>query len=180
MSLRYIILGFLNIEPMTGYDMKKYMDDSTQTFWHAALSQIYPTLKKLEAEGLAEVEVVPQKGKPDKKIYSITEAGRQALIAWLSEPLDAVPPVKSPMLLKLFFLAALDKEDILSQLRCQLEIQRARLKRAQQGVPQYAAQAPELARQLVIWNLISQFGEQQTQTTIQWFEKAIRVVEEKL
>jgi PadR family transcriptional regulator AphA len=181
MSLPYVILGFLNVEPMTGYALKKYMDDSTQTFWHAKLSQIYPTLKQLEAKGLVKVEVVPQEGKPDKKIYSITKTGRRALIAWLNEPLDMMPTIKNPVLLKLFFSGVLDKEDILSQLRCQLEIQRARLKHAQQTrIPQYAAQNPELARQVVIWDLISQLGEQQMQTSIQWFEKAILVVEEKV
>jgi PadR family transcriptional regulator AphA len=182
MSLLYTILGFLNIEPMTGYDLKKNLDSSTQFFWHAKLSQIYPTLKKLEAKGLAEVEVVPQEGKPDKKVYSITEAGRQALIAWLNEPLDERNPIKSAVFLRLFFLGILDKEDILSQLRCQLEAQRARLKRVQQAevVIQEAAQNPELVQQVVIWDLLNQLGELQMQTTVQWFEKAILVVEQKL
>jgi len=180
MSLPCVILGLLNIEPMTGYDLKKNMDNSTQLFWHAELSQIYPTLKQLEAKGLVKVEVVPQKGKPNKKIYSITKTGRRALIAWLNEPLDVMPTIKNPVLLRLFFSGVLDKEDILSQLRCQLEIQRARLKHAQQTrIPQYAVQTPGQAQQVVIQNLISQLGEQQMQTSIQWFEEAILVVEGK-
>ena len=182
MSLAYTLLGFLNIEPMTGYDLKKNLDGSTQFFWHASLSQIYPTLKKLEAEGLTEVEVVPQEGKPDKKVYSITKAGRQALIAWLNEPLDERNPIKSAVFLRLFFLGILDKEDILSQLHCQLEAQRARLKRLQQAKvsTQETAQNPELARQAVIWKLMNQLGVLQMQTTVQWFEKAITIVEETL
>ena len=182
MSLPYVILGFLNIGPMTGYDLKKSIDNSTQFFWHAELSQIYPTLKQLETKGLTKAKVVPQKGKPDKKIYSITKTGRQALIAWLNEPLDERNPIKSAVFLRLFFLGVLDKEDILSQLRCQLEAQRARLRRTQQAeiTIHEAAQRPGLAQQAPIWDLTHQLGELQMQTTPQWFEKAILVVEEKL
>ena len=182
MSLPYVILGFLNIGPMTGYDLKKSIDNSTQFFWHAELSQIYPTLKQLETKGLAKAKVVPQKGKPDKKVYSITKTGRQALIAWLNEPLDERNPIKSAVALRLFFLGILDKEDILSQLRCQLEAQRARLKRVQQAeiTIQETAQTPGLVQQALIWDLVHQWGKLQMQTTIQWFEKAIQVVEEKL
>ena len=110
MSLPYTILGFLSLEPMTGYDLKKMMDNSTQLFWHAELSQIYPVLKQLEVKGLVKADAVPQGGKPDKKRYSITPNGRQCLIVWLNEPLDETPPTKSPVLLKMFFLGILDKE----------------------------------------------------------------------
>jgi PadR family transcriptional regulator AphA len=168
---------------MTGYDLKKYMDNSTQFFWHAKLSQIYPTLKQLEAKGLVGAKAVPQTGKPDKKIYSITKAGQGALIAWLSEPLDETPPTKSPVLLKLFFLGVLDKEDILSQMRCQLEAQRSRLKRFQQETSQYIQEAKQmagLAQPGVLWELIRSYGELQTQTSIEWLEKAIQVVEQKM
>ncbi len=183
MSLPHTILGFLSLEPMTGYDLKKLMDNSTQFFWHAQLSQIYPTLKQLERQGLVQAETMPQVGKPDKKIFTITKAGRAALAAWLSEPLDQTPPTKSPVLLKLFFLGALDKADILAQMRCQLEAQRARLKRYQLETSRYIRQARRSAgftQQAVLWELIRQYGALQTQTSIQWLEQALRVVEKKL
>lgn len=182
MSLPYVILGFLNVEPATGYDLKMNMDHSTQLFWHAKLSQIYPTLKQLETKGLVKAKVVPQKGKPNKKIYSITKAGRQALITWLNEPLDERNPIKSSVFLRLFFLGVLDKEDILSQLRCQLEAQRARLKRTQQAeiIIQEAGQTPGLEQQALMWDLLHQLGKLQMQTSVQWFEKAILVVEKRL
>jgi PadR family transcriptional regulator AphA len=183
MSLSRTILGFLSLGSMTGYDLKKYMDNSTQFFWHAELSQIYPTLKQLETKGLVKAEVVPQDGKPDKKVYSITKTGRAALIEWLSEPLEETPPTKSPVLLKLFFIEALGKKDILSQMRRQLEAQRARLKRYQEETRQNikeVVQASGMLRRRVLWELIRQYGELQTQTSIQWLENAIRVVEKKL
>lgn len=183
MSLSHTVLGFLSLGSMTGYDLKKYMDNSTQFFWHAELSQIYPTLKQLESNGLIKAEVIPQDGKPDKKVYSITKTGRAELINWLSEPLDETPPTKSPVLLKLFFLETLDKKDILSQMRRQLEAQRSRLKRYQQETRkniQEAVQASGMAQRRVLWELVRQYGELQTQTSIRWLENAIRVVEKKL
>ncbi len=183
MSLSHTVLGFLSLGSMTGYDLKKYMDNSTQFFWHAELSQIYPTLKQLEAKGWIKAEVVPQDGKPDKKVYSITKAGRAALIGWLSEPLDETPPTKSPVLLKLFFLEALDKKDILLQMRRQLEAQQARLKHYQQETRksiQEAARDAGLSQRGVLWELVRQYGELQTQASIHWLENAIRVVEKKL
>lgn len=168
---------------MTGYDLKKRIDSSTQFFWHAELSQIYPTLKQLEKSGLVSAEIIPQEGKPDKKVYAITEAGRKVLISWLSEPLDETPAVKSPMLLKMFFMESLEKTQVQAQISCQLEAQRARLTRLKYETRQKieeSTRSNEGATQNVLWELLWQYGELQTKTSIEWLENALRVVEEKL
>ncbi len=108
MSLRYALLGFLGLDSMTGYELKQNLDRSTQQFWHAGLNQIYPTLKKLEYEKLVTAEIQPQDGKPDKRTYSITPAGRELLQDWLSEPLTRLPPSKNVALLKIFFSGSLE------------------------------------------------------------------------
>ncbi len=180
MSLMYTLLGVLNWHPMTGYELKKHMDNSTQFFWHAELSQIYPVLKQLETQGLVTAEPVPQEGKPDKKIYAITPAGREVLMAWLNEPLDSIPSMKNAVLLKLFFAGALDKADLLSQLRIQLEAQRAHLKRLQQEGSQRVQEGIQIAgrnQESLMWALVHRYGELMAQTTIQWLETAIQAVE---
>ena len=80
MSLRYALLGFLNLGPMTGYDLKKQLDRSTQNFWHAGLNQIYPTLKKMDDEGWITSSLEPQDGRPDRVVYQLSETGRQELL----------------------------------------------------------------------------------------------------
>ena len=60
--LKYVLLGFLNYTPMTGYELKQFMDESTANFWHAKQSQIYTTLKKLEEEGMLESHILKQDG----------------------------------------------------------------------------------------------------------------------
>ncbi|MCP4361467.1 MAG: PadR family transcriptional regulator, partial [Chloroflexi bacterium] len=74
--LKYALLGFLNYQPMTGYEIKQMIDVSTANFWHAKQSQIYTTLKKLEADNLAVSHVEAQEGRPDRRVYNITETGR--------------------------------------------------------------------------------------------------------
>ena len=60
MTLKHAILGLLNYEPMTGYDLKKTIDISINHFWPAVQSQIYTTLAKMEKEGWVTVETIPQ------------------------------------------------------------------------------------------------------------------------
>lgn len=87
MSLDFAILGFLNYQPFTGYDLKKIFDNSVHHFWTADQSQIYRTLTRLTQQGLAQVQLVEQVDRPDRKVYSITPAGRTAFIASLLKPL---------------------------------------------------------------------------------------------
>ncbi|MGP3937773.1 PadR family transcriptional regulator [Nonomuraea sp. KM88] len=68
---------------MTGYNLIKYFDGSVAFVWNAPHSQIYPELRRMERDGLVEVQVVPRGERAEKRIYSITEAGFQELRNWL-------------------------------------------------------------------------------------------------
>jgi DNA-binding PadR family transcriptional regulator len=72
-------------------------------FWQARHSQIYPELARLEAQGLVGHQVVKQQDRPDKKVYAIAEAGREALRAWVTSEMDE-PPVRDELVLKAFSL----------------------------------------------------------------------------
>ena len=67
MSLKHAVLGFLSIAPMSGYDLRKHMEESVAHFWPADQAQIYRTLGHLAADGLVSVETIPQEGKPDRR-----------------------------------------------------------------------------------------------------------------
>ncbi len=180
MSLEYSLLGFLQYRSMTGYDLKKILDESTQFFWHAELSQIYPELKRLEKKGWIISESLPQDGKPDKKMYSITPVGRERLHSWLSDPMDEIPAIKNQILLKLFFAGTLNKEEICSQLRCQLEVQRALLKRFQQDSYQKIRSESETnakPNSFMMWEIVRRYGEAQSTMTVHWLEEALATVE---
>lgn len=82
MSLDHILLGLLR-EPQSGYELKAAFDRSLNYFWPAELSQIYRTLKRLEADGLLKSRGEPSEKGPDRRVYSLSRAGRRALGEWL-------------------------------------------------------------------------------------------------
>jgi PadR family transcriptional regulator, regulatory protein AphA len=116
MSLMHAILGFLRREPQTGYSLKNdQFDKSVGYFWPADQTQIYKTLDKLVESELATCEVEIQSDRPNRKIYSISKAGKLELERWLSEPSDP-PPYREPLLVKLFFSEYVKTEDMLEVL----------------------------------------------------------------
>ncbi len=76
-------------------------DISTRHFWAENYGSLYPTLKRLEQEGLVTSERQAGDGKPDRKVYTITDAGRGVLQRWLETPAEPTPP-RNELLLKLF------------------------------------------------------------------------------
>lgn len=98
---RYAVLGLLNMAPMTGYQIRKIYETSLGHFWSESYSHLYAILKVLAAEGLATAEVVPGDGRPDRRVYAITTAGRTALTDWLARP-AAEQRERIEVLLKVF------------------------------------------------------------------------------
>ena len=96
------LLGLLVHRPMSGYELLKDMDSSLRHFWTPARSQVYALLPRLVEQGLATAKEVEQRERPDKIVYRLTRAGREALDAWLEEPLDHEN--RNLFLLKLFLL----------------------------------------------------------------------------
>ncbi len=115
MELKHAILGLLSFEPMSGYDLGRAFANVVDHFWHADQSQIYRTLNRLAQAGAITTTVVPQDGKPDRKVHSLTEIGRDELTAWLQSPLDADEP-KEPFLARIFFAGPLGAEKVLALL----------------------------------------------------------------
>jgi len=96
------LLGLLSMAPMSGYGMRMVISQSIGHFWSESFGQIYPALKRLTSEGLVEKKTEHQKGRPDRHVYSLTEAGRERLREWLQIPAAAEVP-RNELLLKLFF-----------------------------------------------------------------------------
>lgn len=99
---RYTVLGCLTVEPMSGYDIKGFVDECVSHFWNESYGQIYPTLKSLEDEGKIEGHREPGERGPDRIVYEITEAGRDELAGWLREPAEP-EMVRYEHSLKVFF-----------------------------------------------------------------------------
>ena len=179
--LKYALLGFLNYAPTTGYDLKTAIDRSTGNFWHAKQSQIYATLKKMEADGLLASHAEAQTGRPDRRVYHLTDAGRADLEHWLSEPVTDLPRPKVTLLLKLFFSANQDKDHILTQLKMQLNLHRQALDRYRLETPLYirgkAHKNPALERDALLWETTRRFGELHEDMFSRWLKETIDLIE---
>jgi PadR family transcriptional regulator, regulatory protein AphA len=173
MSLEHAILGFLNYEPMTGYDLKKMVDISVAHFWPAVQSQIYKTLGRMEVDGWLTVETIPQATRPPRKVYSITETGRQELFRWLEQPQPAAE-ARLVWLIQVFFGGRLSDEKIIALLEHQLSIQRARL----QGFTSIPSDNQEQMseddpRDRFFWLLTVDFGVAQVMAQVRWLETVL-------
>jgi DNA-binding PadR family transcriptional regulator/multimeric flavodoxin WrbA len=115
---RYAILGFLDLAPMSGYDIRKFSALSLAHFWNEDYGHIYPALRALEKEGLASRATRTSLGRPDRQVYSITPTGRQTLAEWLA--LDpARPNLRIELLLKVFFASRIGGERLVEMLEAE-------------------------------------------------------------
>jgi DNA-binding PadR family transcriptional regulator len=89
MAIKHTILAFLSRQPLSGYEVaKEFAEGFGSCFWKASQQQVYAELTKLEQQGSVTHEAIPQPGRLDKKIYSITDQGLQELTEWLTEPTE--------------------------------------------------------------------------------------------
>lgn len=110
MSLRYALLAILRVGPLSGYDLQKQFHQSVGHVWHAPDSQIYPELRKMEADGLVEAEEQTRGERGTRRLYHVTDAGNQAFLAWMASPLD-YQRVRDPAHLRAAYLEAATPED---------------------------------------------------------------------
>jgi len=178
MSLEHAILGFLQYGPSSGYDLKGVFDMSVQHFWPADQSQIYRTLARLSEAGWAEKEVVEQDDRPDRKVYHITEAGREELRRWLASPLE-MKGGRNPLLVQVFFSGMLTDEEILDTFRRAAEYCRKGLEGLQTIPPQAERYVETVGspREAFCWMLTLECGIELSKAHLAWLESVIARIE---
>jgi PadR family transcriptional regulator AphA len=172
MSLRHAILGFLDIEPATGYTLMQRFEGSVGSFWTATQSQIYRELHGLLEAGLVTMEVVPQDGKPARKLHALTREGRAELQRWLGSPMEPMQ-LRDPLQLRLVFAAGVPPAqldaalaDYETGLRQRLAEYRARLK------DEEIFQLARSARERLIWTLSVENGVAWCEAHLKWLRSA--------
>jgi len=102
MNVKTLCLGTLCLTDATGYDIKKMFEQAFNHFHSASYGSIYPALNQLQDEGLISLRVEPGERHPDRKIYSLTEQGRKALLEEL-ETCEPTEVMRSEFLVLMFF-----------------------------------------------------------------------------
>ncbi|NWF67493.1 MAG: PadR family transcriptional regulator [Chloroflexi bacterium] len=179
--LKYVLLGGLNYRPLTGYQLKQWVDQTTRHFWHAHSSQVYRTLDSLEKSSLARSEIQEQDNRPDRRLYHITSAGRNDLLAWLAQPMTEIEPTKDALIVRLFFSAQLDKATVLMQLHLQRALHQQQLDVLRGDIVEQIAAGradnPDLARDALMWEIARRNGELMEEAYIRWLDEAIARIE---
>lgn len=178
--LKHGILGLLNYGSMTGYEINKAFKDSLSYFWNAQTSQIYRELQTIKKNGWATDEIVEQTGRPDKKVFTITENGRHELNRWLVGD-NAEFVTRIPILMKTFFRGerSIDENigyftqladmaaDFLTRLRSE----------PSEKVADYSANLKDPLK-AVYWKMTEEFGVMYSQMYLNWVEKCKKELEE--
>ncbi|MDZ7958432.1 MAG: PadR family transcriptional regulator [Aulosira sp. DedQUE10] len=177
MSLAHTILGLLQQQEMTGYDLKNScFDQCVAHLWPADQAQIYRTLDKLVEQGWTSCCVEIQSDRPNRKVYSVTEAGKAEFSRWLQchQPL---PTVREPLLAQLFFAAQLPNSAITQLLEQQLAARSQKLAECENiQLPTLGEQCTN--REQTMQRLVLELVIRREQTYIDWLKTAINTIKE--
>ena len=171
---RYIILGFLKHQPLSGYLIRKYVEKTISFFWNLSNGQIYPTLQKMHKDGLVSMSRQASLIGPDSKVYSITTKGRDELDNWLKEPMFE-ENFRSPLLLKIFFGGEMNKDIIIKDLESFLLESKERLTVMELFERNYRNIAEDNPDHLFMY-LTALRGKQWYRANVQWAEDAIKIL----
>jgi DNA-binding PadR family transcriptional regulator len=99
----YVVLGLIARHgPMTPYELKARVDESIGSYWPIPHAQLYRDPPRLAEQGLLE-ERAEEHGRR-RRVFHLTEAGREVLARWLADPTTPPPETRNPSLLKLTFV----------------------------------------------------------------------------
>jgi PadR family transcriptional regulator, regulatory protein AphA len=169
MPLAHAILASLDLQPMTGYDLKKFFDQSVGHFWTTSQSHIYKALTDMENQGWVQKHTIPQEDKPNRKVYSLTEAGRLELRHWLITPQPS-SPVREAWLIQIFFSQNSTNEEISALIEARLmEIRHVLATFRSQAESGYSPEMPPgWERASALWQITGDYGSAFYEFELHW------------
>ncbi|MFF4954903.1 PadR family transcriptional regulator [Streptomyces chattanoogensis] len=132
MKFEHVLLGFVAMRPCTGYDLKRWLDSEMGRMirLRTQQSQIYRTLGRMCDDGWIDYTVERNEGRPDSKVYRVTDAGERALRERLAEPYTPSPDFGDPeFLIRYTFAIFLSEAEQIHLVRTELEARRAQAER---------------------------------------------------
>ena len=176
--LKHGILGLLNYRSMTGYQIMEVFRDSLNYFWTAQTSQIYRELQTLKKSGFVTDTAVKGEGRPDKKLFSITDAGKDELIRWLRT--ESCLDTRSRLLMLTFFRGELTAEENIEFFNAVREevMQFGRsLDKPAESALSYAqyVSSPENS---IYWQMTVEYGKMYMKMLEEWCGKCIEMIGE--
>ncbi|NUK82192.1 PadR family transcriptional regulator [Streptomyces lunaelactis] len=131
MALRNAVMAALLEGEASGYDLAKGFDDSVANFWMATPQQLYRELERMEGDGLITARVVEQERRPNKRLFSLTEAGLEAVRAYTAEFPSKPTAIRDELMVKVQCVDVGDTKAVRSAIAERMEWSTAKLARYQ-------------------------------------------------
>ncbi|WP_430382166.1 PadR family transcriptional regulator [Streptomyces sp. P10-4] len=183
MALRNALMAALLEGEASGYDLAKGFDASVANFWMATPQQLYRELERMEREGLIAARVVEQERRPNKRLFSLTEAGLDAVRAYVAEPPGRPTTVRDELLVKVQCADIGDIEAVRAAITERMEWAAAKLARYERlkerllsgrTEDEYCAQAERIGPYLTLLR-----GMAFERENLRWGETALRILERR-
>jgi DNA-binding PadR family transcriptional regulator len=175
MSINYAILGMLSYKSMTGYDLKKIIQDSDFMPWSGNNNQIYKSLTELLDKGLVTNVVKHQESLPTKKIYTITSEGLSALKEWVLSPSE-LSEMRKPFLIQLACSKQLNTNELITLIdgyENQVKIQLVLAQSNRKGTD-FLSEGTALEK--TIWNFINDNIRRTYENELGWIQDLRRAI----
>jgi DNA-binding PadR family transcriptional regulator len=163
------VLAALGVQPMTGYAVREAIRDQLGHFWSESFGQIYPTLTALAERGLIEHP------DPASPAWALTQPGRERMLDLLRTEIPATPP-RDPLMLRLFFGAALGPEECAALVRDARERARSQLA-AFGAIRQVMDAESEYAEHHPYWFITLSAGEHRARAAIAWADETLAILD---
>ncbi|MEM7578458.1 MAG: PadR family transcriptional regulator [Mastigocoleus sp.] len=178
MSLAHTILATLGSESYSGYDLWKKFSQTSKYYWQASQQQIYRELSKLEKEGAIASVLIPQEGRPNKKLYRVTEKGIEKLKTWLLEPAEPMT-IREELLVKVLAAKLIPKSVILQEIQRHHQIHLQQLSVYKEIEQQKFSETSQLSYEDKCLYVTLRCGIRYETYRIEWCEEAIALLSEE-
>jgi DNA-binding PadR family transcriptional regulator len=172
MALAHAILSLLSNDAYSGYEIAKEFQGSVGYFWQASHQQIYRELKKLEEQGLVRMEEISHEGPLNKKIYYITDLGKQTLAEWIDSETE-LGVVREDILVKIFAGHLVDRKILIRQLEQQRRLYQKNLLKLQETEKEVFGKTQSFDNKMLCQSLTLQMGLKYYQAWIDWCDESI-------
>ena len=176
MSLSHAILVSLAERAASGYDLTRRFDKSIGFFWRATHQQIYRVLARMQSDGLVDVTVQPGEGRPDRRVYHLTDAGRAQLQEWTRQP-TVREQVRSEFAVKVRAMPFGDRDAVIDDIRRQRALHVEQLDYYLADERQHFPDPSRVTEaDLPAW-LVLRGGIRQEQTYVEWCDEMLSALD---
>ena len=181
--MRYAALAALLEGEASGYELSKRFHVSVGNFWSATPQQLYRELERLEAEGFVRARVVEQRRRPNKRVFALTETGREALRVFTAEPVR-LTAIRDELLIKVQAVDLGEVDAVRAAIEERMKLSRTRLARYDQmhegllegrSEEEFLRTAERVGPYLTLMR-----GRSFEQENLRWFETALAILDRRV